>query len=293
MKNLELGLAAASEVSALARRAASALAPSQDAYHIARRAVNRPVEYMRYAEFDAILRDLKLDAGMTLLDVASPQWFSIYLAAKYPNVEFIYANILEPELAPFKDIAAALGIKNLEFQLGDVRSLEFRSDVFDRVVSISVIEHIFPAEGGDVQALAEIKRVLKAGGAFLMTVPYKDKRNVVYMDGPVFERSDAGSNFFAREYDKEWFDELVEQSGFELGGAWLICERPSILAVDYYEWGPGRNHYVAKFLDTELRHLLKRVLKRPPDEFLARRNLRVSRAVKGRLVNIAACLRKT
>jgi len=246
---------------------------------------------MRYAEFDAILRDLEIQPGMTILDVSSPQWFSIYLARKHPDANFHYINILESELEPHKEIAKTLGIKNLKYQKGDVRNLTFHSDTFDKVISISVVEHIHPEEGGDLNALREIMRVLKPKGCFLLTLPYKARRNIVYMDGPVYERSGKERNFFAREYDKGTFGELVEKSGFSLISSLFICERVGMFPLDYYEWGEGKDYWAVPFL-IMLEKLIERIFRRSLDHVLARRYLIISRKPMERLVNIATKFEK-
>jgi len=291
MKNLVKGLEMAADTRSLAERAVENLSPSQAAYRISRGRVRRPVDYMRYAEFEAILRDLSPAAGMTILDVSSPQWFSLCLASRHPDVEFHYANICEDELEPFRDIAQALGIQNLRYQKEDVREMRFAAGIFDRVVSISVVEHVYPEEGGDVNALREIHRVLKPGGEFLFTVPYKTKSNIVYKEGAVYERKAEGRNFYAREYDEGTFRELVEKSDFALAGSWVICEKGGVFPVDYYEWGPGRDRAWAKTL-VGFRKVLEKKLGKSLDEALARHYLQVSREVVGRPVNIAARMLK-
>ena len=45
---------------------------------------------MRYAEFSAIGDRMALESEQRILDVSSPQWFTIFLAHKYPNVHFDY-----------------------------------------------------------------------------------------------------------------------------------------------------------------------------------------------------------
>lgn len=291
MKNLDNGLQVSSDTRSLALRAVKELPSSQFAYHIARRRAVRPVDYMRYAEFDAILRDLELNSRMTILDVGSPQWFSLYLANEYPSVEFHYINIIDSELDPYKEIVEALGIKNLKYRKEDVRDMQFSVNTFDRVISISVIEHIYPEEDGDLKALSEIYRVLKSGGEFLLTVPYKSKGNIVYKDGAVYERRAKTRNFFAREYDEEIFNTLIERSDFSLMGSWFICERKGILPVDYYEWGPGKDVFLAKYL-IKSRRILERIIGKSLDEALAKQYLSVSREITGRLVNISAKLTK-
>jgi len=279
------------DIKSLAIDAMRRLPPAQPPYQEAKRRSISPVPYMRYAEFDAILRDLEIQPGMTILDVSSPQWFSIYLAKKYPDANFHYINILESELEPHKEIAKTLGIKNLKYQKGDVRNLAFHNNTFDKVISISVIEHIHPEEHGDLNALREIMRVLKPKGNLLLTVPYKAKRNIVYMDGPVYERSAEGRNFFAREYDRGTFGEMVEESGFSLRSSSFICEREGLFPLDYYEWGAGKDYWAVPFL-MMLKKLIERIFRRSLDPVLARRYLIISRKPMERLVNIATKFEK-
>jgi len=169
--------------------------------------------------------------------------------------------------------------------------MQFSDGTFDRVISISVIEHIYPEEDGDLKALSEINRVLKSGGELLLTVPYKAKSNIVYKDGSVYERRERTRNFFAREYDEEMFNKLIERSEFSLTGSWFICEREGFFPIDYYEWGPGKDSSLAKYLNKS-RRLLERILGKSLDEPLAKQYLSVSREITGRLVNISARLTK-
>ncbi len=246
---------------------------------------------MRYAEFEGVLRELTLDPPMTVLDVSSPQWFSFLLAEQYPGIDFHYINILPTELDPYRELAAALRLGNLDYRIADVRNLEIADETYDRVVSISVIEHIYPLQGGDVRALREIARVLKPGGELILTVPYKDKGSVVFMDGPVYERDEPGTNFFAREYDKETFAQLVAQSGMVLETQRFICERRGLLAVDYYEWGPGKNSFVAR-VNGVTRNLIQRLLGISLDGLLAARHLVLADRITDRVVNVVAKLRR-
>ena len=132
------------------------LSPSTPAYRIARERSIRPVDDMRCAEFDAILRNLKISPQTEILDVSSPQWFSLCLAERYPETMFHYLNIIDNEIDPYENIANSLGLVNLRYHRGDVRELRFNSGKFDKVVSISVIEHIYPEVDGDLTALSEI-----------------------------------------------------------------------------------------------------------------------------------------
>ncbi|GAA6615458.1 methyltransferase domain-containing protein [Scytonema sp. NUACC26] len=291
MRNLEKALQVSSGIRELALKAMKELPTSHPAYHAARERAKRPVDYMRYAEFDSILRNLEITPQMTILDVSSPQWFSLYLADKHPEAEFYYINIIDSEIEPYKEIANCLDIKNLKYQKQDIRKLKFQDNTFHKVISISVIEHIYPEEDGDLKALNEIKRVLKPESDFLLTIPYKAQKNIVYMDGAVYERSEKNRNFFAREYDKEMFDNLIERSGLALKDSWYICEKKGIFSVDYYEWGSGKNSWLAKYF-IKGRRRLEQVLDKSLDEMLTKQYLTVSREITTRVVNISAVLKK-
>lgn len=285
--NYELAKSAAKEIRLLSL--GSVKGPARN---VAKYASIHPIDYMRYAEFEVLLRMLYLQPGQSILDVASPQWFTLHLAACNPKVRFNYINILESEIEHYRTIAAALGLKNLHYCIGDVRKLPFEPESFDKVISISVLEHIYPEIGGDVIALDEIKRVLRNNGELLITVPCKEVRNVVYMDGPGNERGDEEKrNFFAREYDMDSFHQLVVATDFFIAEEYRIEERRGLFAVDYWEWGEGRNKVFWPWL-IHKRGIIERIIGHSFDEALARRHLLVTKHPIERLVNMAALLKK-
>jgi SAM-dependent methyltransferase len=248
------------------------------------------IDYMRYAEFSAVGQWISLEPNQRILDVSSPQWFSIFLAHKYPDVSFEYINIIDIELETYKQICEVAGIENIKYIREDVRSLSYQDATFDKVISISVLEHIYPEVGGDLQALTEIKRVLKPEGEILLTVPYKDKRNTIYIDGSVYERESQEKTFFAREYDREMFEILVRDSGFSCREIAYICERVGILSVDYYQWGPGKLLWYANYI-TKLKQAIEKIFGRDIDGDLAQRYLEISTDESvDRVVNVVAAL---
>lgn len=288
--NLDLAMRASTEIRQLAREA-KARCRTELAQRIASQRIRRPMDYMRYAEFQALSDWLVLRPGMKVLDISSPQWLSILLARKNPHTVFNYINIIESELNPFAEIAHALDLNNVTFMKDDVRHLSHASATFDLAVSVSVIEHVFPEVGGDIMALSEVMRVLKRGGKFLMTVPYKETGGAVYVNGSVYERAGSSRTFFAREYDPRTFSALLDQSGFEVADLRVICERSGLFPLDYYEWGPGKNSRVARVVN-RLRRLGERAFRGSLDGALAGAYLRVAQEPVGRLVNVAAKLAK-
>lgn len=59
--------------------------------------------------------------------------------------------------------------RNLSVVYGKVTKLPFKSDLFDGVHAAHVIEHLFPRDA--YKMLAEVGRVLKKGGIFVLSTP--------------------------------------------------------------------------------------------------------------------------
>jgi len=291
MNEFQLSLEMARGTRVLAKKALSVLPSNSNARRGVRSRVICPIDYMRYAEFEAVISGLNLNLNIKILDVSSPQWFSIYLASKYESIDFYYINITDDELTPYAEIARKLGINNLKYEKADARDMEYSDNTFDAVISISVLEHIYPEDGGDVQALRDIYRVVKPNGSLFFTVPFKSHRNVVYKDGSVYERGEEMKNFYAREYDDKSFRDLVSTSQFYLEEQLYISEAGGLFPVDYYQWGPGKGNVIAKIL-FKFKKIFERLLNVSPDEMLAKKYLSISGNDKARLVNVYAKLTK-
>jgi len=67
----------------------------------------------------------------------------------------------------WEDIPA--GEEKNGIQCQDLRSLTFRDDSYDLIISLEIFEHVFDAE----KALREIHRVLKPGGVHIFSMPVK------------------------------------------------------------------------------------------------------------------------
>ncbi len=242
----------------LARDAKPLLPPDSRAHRQTLARLKRPVDYMRCAEFPLALEQLVPASGMRILDVSSPQWFSLCLAYWFPQTRFYYVNLSTSELDLIQDVAKRLDFGNISYCRQDVRHLAFDSAYFDRVTSLSVIEHVAPEVGGDVQALCEIRRVIKPSGQLVLSVPLKETRRVVKSSQTRADPQPLGSigqdsRFFAREYDSAQFDDLVRATGFQIKEKKLIVERQGRLALDYWEWGPGKNTIYGRFLPLIIR----------------------------------------
>lgn len=108
-----------------------------------------------------------------ILDVGSPKLFGFYLAYHYP-VKIWLTDISILNIDEYRLLWTALSAKaagNIEFEIQDGRMLTFHDQMFDGVYAMSVIEHV-KGDSGDGQACAEMLRVLRPGGRFVVTVPF-------------------------------------------------------------------------------------------------------------------------
>jgi SAM-dependent methyltransferase len=111
-------------------------------------------------------------------------------------------------------------------ELQDARGLTYPDSYFDKVYSISVLEHI--ADDGDSQAMREIGRVLKAGGLCCLTVPFASTyREETSSRDLYYKKHDEGKAiFYQRHYDEKALREhLIAPSGLDVCDLQLFGER--------------------------------------------------------------------
>lgn len=271
----------------LAGLASEALPTGTSAHDVALKSRNSiGVNYMRCREFQGVSEELQLRDGMEILDISSPQWYTLCLAYLFPNVKFCYTNIIQSEIDDYEKIAEALNLKNLHYKILDIREPE-GSDCYDLIYSISVIEHVYPEVGGDVIAYKNIKKLLGSSGRFIVTVPYKENYNAIYSEGQVYERDGAELKFFAREYDKESYAKLEQDSGLISKSKKYIVEKKGFFALDYYEWGKGKDTTMAKLVLFSTK-VCRRLFGAKFDAWVANSYYSIEEAERYRVVNIVA-----
>jgi ubiquinone/menaquinone biosynthesis C-methylase UbiE len=109
-----------------------------------------------------------LDVGTAKSDIAWIKWLDNLPCEVYAtDYDKLYIPVL-----------------SLKFFQSDVRKLPFDDNSFDKILAVSVIEHIgledsqttdgIPdvSNNGDLDAINELKRVLKVGGELIMTFPF-------------------------------------------------------------------------------------------------------------------------
>ncbi|MFI5282723.1 MAG: class I SAM-dependent methyltransferase [Candidatus Dormibacterales bacterium] len=80
-----------------------------------------------------------------------------------------------------------LAYEGFTFHKGDIRKIPLSNDFFDAVIAVSTIEHIGLFDNddmGDRKAVGEMRRVLKPGGLFAITIPFAAHSDLI----PMFER---------------------------------------------------------------------------------------------------------
>ncbi|KFY71601.1 hypothetical protein V499_08190 [Pseudogymnoascus sp. VKM F-103] len=101
-----------------------------------------------------------LKPGMTILDVGcGPGSISIDIARLVPGSHVTGIDVADP-LNEARDSAAAIGVTNVVFKVGDIHALDFPDASFDVVHAHQVLQHI----SDPVLALREMRRVAKPGG---------------------------------------------------------------------------------------------------------------------------------
>jgi len=105
--------------------------------------------------------------GMTVLDLGSGAGIDVFIASKYVGTtgKVIGLDMTEAMVNRARQNADTLGIPNVEFLLGEIEQMPIASSSVDRVISNCVL-NLVPDKS---KAFAEIYRVLKPGGAFIVS----------------------------------------------------------------------------------------------------------------------------
>jgi SAM-dependent methyltransferase len=177
------------------------------------------LDYTRSVEYPLSIELLELGSARRVLEIGSSKLFlAPYIAVEY-GVE-THATDLDPVVWRQEDWIRALGRGDLlesgKFVVSeqDARRLGYGDESFDRIVSVSTIEHIRDVD----RASAEIGRVLAPGGLAVITVPFSRRQREVWVERRVYSQSYEGEPLFY-EYvmDREQLDrDIVAASGLEV-----------------------------------------------------------------------------
>lgn len=116
---------------------------------------------------DHILQKLHLEKGMTLLDIGCGWGFLLKRAVKEYGVRGVGITLSREQYEKFRQDIQKEGLKDLlDVRLMDYRELEKCGMLFDRVVSVGMLEHV--GRGNYELFMKNVHQVLQPGGLFLL-----------------------------------------------------------------------------------------------------------------------------
>jgi SAM-dependent methyltransferase len=86
------------------------------------------------------------------------------IAAKNPASKFVSIDISESSIQKAKALIDSLGLRNVQFQVGDIFALPFEDESFDHIVVCFVLEHVADPAG----VLKLLAKKLKKGGSIVV-----------------------------------------------------------------------------------------------------------------------------
>lgn len=195
-----------------------------------------PIEPVRCLEFPEVFDSLDARPGERILDVASPKLVAVALATR--GAEVVSVDAFPEEVEAWRAIAG--DTPGLSFRVGDARRLDYPDATFDHAYSISVLEHI--PDDGDLATMGELARVVRPGGRVVITTGLSPTYAEDWRDGPVYgeEAGEDGRVFFARTYDQQRLDRLIDAARpyATLADQRVMVATPTALLTAYERYSP-------------------------------------------------------
>ena len=216
----------------------------------------QPMNYVRMMEIPLTWEFLNVKMQDRILDISSPRLLSLYLA--YKGHDVVMADIDDYFVKDFIIYRNALALE-YSIALFDSKSIPYENNTFDKIFSISVLEHI--AENGDVETLKEIARVLKPNGSCVLTLPaYKhhmeewQEKKMFYW--PTVQNSD-NLYFYQRRYDRKTIVEIASGADMSIEKLIFIAEQPiESTCIDNNGVLQHNFFYLRKQSSNRLQHML-------------------------------------
>lgn len=215
-----------------------------------------PLNYWRCIETPMVLNGLNPQKKDKILDIGSPKLLSLFLSKKF-DLKVISSDVNNYFISYCKDFVNVLNInKNYSQKIIDAQKINLKDNSIDKIYAISVFEHI--PNKGDTLAIKEVKRILKKGGIFILTIPYGDKFEIEYKNPKNFYYSkDINSdlknnkNFYQRRYDeKSLYDRIILPSKMKLIDKKYVGERSKLLSKFSFPFFSFINIFLSKINHT-------------------------------------------
>lgn len=184
-----------------------------------------PINVSRCYEFRRTFELLLPESGDLVFDLSSPKLLSHFLSEKR-GCKVIAADMNKEEVSDWTTLTRNRP-QMPSWVIADGMSLGFRENTFDKIYSISVLEHI-PGDG-DTKTIKELARVLKPGGRLVVTVPYAGRHRSERTVKDVYNLNNGKTGVFhwSHFYDEAMLKKkLLDASGLALEGV-------------YFGYGPG------------------------------------------------------
>lgn len=135
-----------------------------------------PAHWLHFRYFRRALDGWAAIAPRRILDAGSGRGdYAFYLARRFPEALVVGVDFDAGRVARCREMTAALGLKNVTFQTGDLTSVRF-DEPFDLLVSIDVLEHIVEQE----KAIRNLRENLAPEGKFFFHIPTIREEPVVF-----------------------------------------------------------------------------------------------------------------
>ena len=122
---------------------------------------NRRLQDQANTLVELLHSDTSYQAGARILEAGCGVGAqTITLARNSPNASFISIDISADSITKAKRAVESEGLSNVHFKQADIFNLNFEPESFDHVFVCHVLEHV----AGPDNALAILKRLIKAGG---------------------------------------------------------------------------------------------------------------------------------
>ena len=113
-----------------------------------------------------LIENLSLKNKDKVLDLGCGDGYYLFLLSNLGiNVNLIGLDNYKPALASAKK---NLKSKKIRLIFSNASRLPFKTNYFDKVVASEVLEHV----SNDLKVVSEVRRVLKPGGIFVLSVPH-------------------------------------------------------------------------------------------------------------------------
>jgi SAM-dependent methyltransferase len=185
-----------------------------------------PMNYVRIIESPLTFELLDINKNHKILDISSPKLLPLYMMVNgFKNITV--SDIEEYFKEDFKVYSEHFTISP-KIETFDARNIPYQDETFDRVFSVSVLEHV-PGEG-DIHISKEVARVLKPDGLFVLTLPaYKVYLEEWVKNPSIYwqtENDREGRSFYQRRYDESSIRHRFSGLGMTIKDIIYIAEKP-------------------------------------------------------------------